>query len=713
MEPWSHEHFIREVKPRWGNSPKSKILVVTRDKNLGNGLIENCRSDTTTNKMETRVTKWVDYPSLNNEIYSWQPITLVITFDDRESSDIERRLQEDMGVNDDDPDQLFKFRIFQLKNIFNSEQCILLSTTKTSARAVAKRLRDACLENEATTRVLVISGGHGGIKEDSTRQPLEHNGSTGFTNFDDLDYELYKEDCETVGIEPRRRIHLISGTKRKPVGEPQEMAASARRDCLMSDLDFNQIQFNVLNIAEFHKDADGLMKFIRDFKPTVLMISWCFSTTCDLAMMLRREGVFGTMFATYDLRTITGDPNAKLSDQQREVLENNRGEKVVVLAGNFGVGKTILLCELAKAVMAEKGWETAKVRIFHQTFTAGQKLNEYLEDTFKPVWHKDVKVVTKVELEKEFPGNSDLLLRMGRKIEEEETRLIVVGDEMYTDLEIVGELKHFKHTKFLLALHAELSPDEKLLKDLGQKLQFQYRNTEKILAFMHFESEFCNEVRKTTGNPDYRLTIIIRRLTTDPGESLPKPLPSSPHPVVWLPVTDPQNLVRETIEAMKSILKTGQQHLDVVVLYDRHIASMSDAAKEICNAGERELGTFTWKHYAANDYRGCEARVVILLGDSLWMHYISRARNQLVIVTTGKKMELTEEFYSRYEQRRSKFDFTSDEHNNGDWRQKSGDCRDMLQLSADLGKLKKMGADTRIFRTEFPFLEEKASPLKH
>ena len=88
------------------------------------------------------------------------------------------------------------------------------------------------------------------------------------------------------------------------------------------------------------------------------------------------------------------------------------------------------------------------------------------------------------------------------------------------------------------------------------------------------------------------------------------------------------------------------------------------------------------------------------------MDHISRARNQLVMVTTGKKMELTQEFYSRYEQRRSKFDFTSHEHNDGD-------MRDMLQLSADLGKLKKMGEDTRIFRTEFPFLEEKAFPLKH
>jgi len=325
MKPWSHERFIREVKPRWGNKPMSKILVVTRDKNLENGLIEKCKADRETNEMEIRVTKWENYTKLSKEIYSWRPTTLVITFGDGESSDIKRMLNADMGVKDDDPNQKFQFRIFQMKNIFNSEQCILLSTTKTDARAVEKRLRDARLENKVTTRVLVITGGHGGIKEDRKGQPLEHNGTTGFTNLDFQVEEFYIQDCETVGVTPRR------DPRQKPVGEAQEKAANARSDCLMNDDDFKQIKFNVLNIAEFYKrgkgDVVGLMKFIRDYDPTVLMISWCFSTTCDLAMMLRREGVFGTMFATCDLRTITGDPDAKLSDQQREVLENNRGKK--------------------------------------------------------------------------------------------------------------------------------------------------------------------------------------------------------------------------------------------------------------------------------------------------------------------------------------------------------------------------------------------------
>ena len=284
--------------------------------------------------------------------------------------------------------------------------------------------------------------------------------------YDLLVPKFYREDCETVGVAPR------SGTKQTPLGEAQEKATTARPDCLMNDPDFDKMKFNVLNIAEFHKegegDGKGLMEFIRDFKPTVLMLSWCFSTTCDLAMMLRREGVFGTMFATFDLRAITGNPKAELSDQQREVLENYREVKDVVLAGPFGVGKTILLCELAKTAMAEKGWETAKVRIICSLFsedpTWTPKLMNNLEDTFKPVMHRDVKVQIisergkdlSKELSKEFPGDSHIFRRMGSKMEEEGTQLIVVVDEYpEIDDEMWEDLKRFKNTKFLFALRAK------------------------------------------------------------------------------------------------------------------------------------------------------------------------------------------------------------------------------------------------------------------
>ena len=71
-------------------------------------------------------------------------------------------------------------------------------------------------------------------------------------------------------------------------------------------------------------------------------------------------------------------------------------------------------------------------------------------------------------------------------------------------------------------------------------------------------------------------------------------------------------------------------------------------------------------------------------------------------------MELTEDFYSKYEHRRSKLSFTADEVSEKlsftAGAEDKGDIRHVLQMSADQGRLQKMD-DKRIFLPEFPFLE--------
>ena len=149
-EKW-FTHFIKETRGRgWGNSPKSRILFVTRDKNKDNRPVEKCRADSRTNHMTTWLTEWVNYPHPKEEIDSLYPTIVVTTFDDDESEDIYHDLRCNFGVNRDDGS--YKCSILHLKNIFNPEQCILLSTTKTDGYAVEQQLRDAGLVNDASTR---------------------------------------------------------------------------------------------------------------------------------------------------------------------------------------------------------------------------------------------------------------------------------------------------------------------------------------------------------------------------------------------------------------------------------------------------------------------------------------------------------------------------------------------------------------------------------
>ena len=97
---WSHGRFMGEVRPRWGNSPKSKILVVTKDKK-DKELERKCSEAQRTNKMDIRVIEWEDYPNLESLIFSddtWRPTTLVVTFDDGESRTVIKNLRDDMRV---------------------------------------------------------------------------------------------------------------------------------------------------------------------------------------------------------------------------------------------------------------------------------------------------------------------------------------------------------------------------------------------------------------------------------------------------------------------------------------------------------------------------------------------------------------------------------------------------------------------------------------
>jgi len=327
--------------------------------------------------------------------------------------------------------------------------------------------------------------------------------------------------------------------------------------------------------------------------------------------------------------------------------------------------------------------------------------------------HRDVKVDDACELdEHEFPGESHVLVKMGVKMKEKEERLIVVGDNLaQLDEALINDLKGFTNTKFLLALSSNDTPRWQVLPQSSPlqqffQLNFQYRNTEKILDFMHFQWDFVLTAHKTTDNLHHQRppSFALKADQDEILQSLPTPLPSSPHPVLWLPVLPREDIAGETLKVLKCTLKGGDQPMQVVVLYSSpnidHRMHLKSEAKNICNAGQTELDTFTWKSYPAHEYRGCEAPVVILLGDNLEMDYISRARKQLVIVTTGERMELTEDFYYKYQQRRffcgvNEFKTYADQ-------------REKLQLAADLGNVLKMGKSRyKIWNSykplEFPF----------
>ena len=103
---------------------------------------------------------------------------------------------------------------FITKNIFQSEKCLLTSSTPTSESGLTTSIPGflnylTSLGNPSKTRVLIISGSHGD----------PHDKVSGFSHKDLLDNSLYEETCELVGVEPQRKrdksIPLSSSTNEK------------------------------------------------------------------------------------------------------------------------------------------------------------------------------------------------------------------------------------------------------------------------------------------------------------------------------------------------------------------------------------------------------------------------------------------------------------------------------------------------------------------
>ena len=114
------------------------------------------------------------------------------------------------------------------------------------------------------------------------------------------------------------------------------------------------MKFNILNIAFFFNDAAGLVKYLTKYQPTLLIVDWCWSSNCDLALALRSRAVFSEMIVKHDLKNISQNPNVSLGDKQVEVLDKAQVEtfKHFILVGGSGSGKTILGAEIAKIKIA-------------------------------------------------------------------------------------------------------------------------------------------------------------------------------------------------------------------------------------------------------------------------------------------------------------------------------------------------------------------------
>ena len=257
-----------------------------------------------------------------------------------------------------------------------SEGPILLSTTEVRGDNVmaelGAKLRNEVakgnIANRSTTQVLIISGSHGnpdmgdsGLTSlDKLRdsKDLENGGQEGGVTLG-----FYERDCMSVGVKPDKPRPIIANL---PIPEDQipditepmkTMNLKRFRNSYLNDDKLCHMTFKVIHVGHYHKHEEKLVADIKKLNPKVLAITWCFSLNGDMAMALRKEGVFAQMVMEHDLKVITSNPEAKLDDDQNSLIKNivdfdrKPGPRNLFLWGYSGTGKTLFITEALKIKM--------------------------------------------------------------------------------------------------------------------------------------------------------------------------------------------------------------------------------------------------------------------------------------------------------------------------------------------------------------------------
>ena len=244
------------------------------------------------------------------------------------------------------------------KNKLTKEGPILMSTTAVTGGTVMDKLREdiiaakerGILTNQKETKAMILTGSHGG----------NVTGASALTDKEYIDYDLYEHDCRRVGLRTYPDPTTKPETTKPPdINEIRRIKRVGKS--FLGDREICDMTFQVVNIAFYHNQPEKLVEDIECFGPSVIIIAWCFSINGDVAMALRKEGVFARMMLEFDIKEVSQNPEARLGEDQVQILEKmlerddtgSRKYKDCVLTGPFGAGKTLFATEFVKQRMAD------------------------------------------------------------------------------------------------------------------------------------------------------------------------------------------------------------------------------------------------------------------------------------------------------------------------------------------------------------------------
>merc|ERR1719367_2667016 len=134
-------------------------------------------------------------------------------------------------------------------------------------------------------------------------------------------------------------------------------------------------------------DEKKFVEAVKKFKPTVLVLAFCWSRESEMNDLLREAGIYSTLILREELAQITESRHVHLDEDQRNLIQRIAEEKPknVFLWGTSGSGKTLMLAEALKMKISQLRREGKQdVRVIVATMNGGDPLMKDLQEKYLP-----------------------------------------------------------------------------------------------------------------------------------------------------------------------------------------------------------------------------------------------------------------------------------------------------------------------------------------
>ena len=305
------------------------------------------------------------------------------------------------------------------KQPFVDEKCVLVTNDSATIEDFRLFLRDN-LESvlprvkTCSSRLMILSGCHGSEKGKDGVNSLDC-----LTSNDKDDKKqtrnFYEKMCKFFGLKPEGVDPRVYDPKTKNVIKisPSDSLVWNERSPLflpgrwleqlkIQNVDDANIVIKIIDVATYNDNIEGLLKEIKKFEPSNLVVDWCFNNDGFTMNHLKASGIVSSIILQNEEFLQTKKSFIQLSDEQRKVLKearsiNLRNGEAFFVYGDFGSGKTIIGIEVARIISSRRKIEdpgkTVKI-VYTAPGKYARHLLKYHQETSFTLEMKDsVKVI--------------------------------------------------------------------------------------------------------------------------------------------------------------------------------------------------------------------------------------------------------------------------------------------------------------------------------